>query len=248
MATSTTNLGLTKPAGTDKIRIAQINGNMDILDEKIGAVGNTSLQAQVTSQNEAISNRVIKLDLGASTTSNNPMAVLQENFASMEVGVSYTGKIITTMYAWSYTGLKHAASYGVFHCWTYASAVAPQIVRNYNGTWSSEELALKIDLNPIETTITRNKTPTRADVLKCFKSGYTCTLTFNNVSYGESFSTDTAIATLYSLRPQSLTRFVLHDGNKNPYLCYIDVYGNVLINGYTSGALLYGTVTFIATT
>lgn len=54
MATSTTNLGLTKPAGTDKIRIAQINGNMDILDEKIGAVGNTSLQAQVTSQNEAI--------------------------------------------------------------------------------------------------------------------------------------------------------------------------------------------------
>lgn len=56
MATSTTNLGLTKPAGTDKIRIAQINGNMDILDEKIGAVGNTSLQAQITSQNEAIAN------------------------------------------------------------------------------------------------------------------------------------------------------------------------------------------------
>jgi len=55
MATSTTNLGLTKPAGTDKIRIAQINGNMDILDEKIGAVGNTSLQAQLTSQNQAIS-------------------------------------------------------------------------------------------------------------------------------------------------------------------------------------------------
>ena len=54
MATSTTNLGLTKPAGTDKIRIAQINGNMDILDEKIGAVGNTSLQAQVTSQNQAM--------------------------------------------------------------------------------------------------------------------------------------------------------------------------------------------------
>lgn len=56
MATSTTNLGLTKPAGTDKIRIAQINGNMDILDDKIGAVGNTSLQAQLTSQNEAITN------------------------------------------------------------------------------------------------------------------------------------------------------------------------------------------------
>lgn len=47
MATSTTNLGLIKPAGTDKIRIAQINGNMDVIDEKVGPVGNTSLQAQV---------------------------------------------------------------------------------------------------------------------------------------------------------------------------------------------------------
>ena len=56
MATTTTNLGLTKPSGTDKIRIAQINGNMDILDDKIGAVGNTSLQAQVTSANQAITN------------------------------------------------------------------------------------------------------------------------------------------------------------------------------------------------
>ena len=64
MATSTTNLGLTKPAGTDKIRIAQINGNMDILDEKIGAVGNTSLQAQLTSQNEALS----KLDSNVNET------------------------------------------------------------------------------------------------------------------------------------------------------------------------------------
>jgi len=56
MATQTTNLGLIKPAGTDKIRIAQINGNMDILDEKVGAVGNTSLQAQVTAANTAITN------------------------------------------------------------------------------------------------------------------------------------------------------------------------------------------------
>lgn len=47
MATNTTNLSLIKPSGTDKIRIAQINQNMDIIDEKIGQVGNTSLQAQV---------------------------------------------------------------------------------------------------------------------------------------------------------------------------------------------------------
>lgn len=48
MATYTTNLSLIKPAGTDKIRIAQINQNMDTIDAAIGAVGNTSLQTQVT--------------------------------------------------------------------------------------------------------------------------------------------------------------------------------------------------------
>lgn len=47
MAGSTTNLGLIKPLGTEKIRIAQINQNSDTLDTAIGAVGSTSLQAQV---------------------------------------------------------------------------------------------------------------------------------------------------------------------------------------------------------
>ena len=51
MATSTTNLGLIKPAGTDKIRIAQINSNMDVIDAKMGAVGNTPLQTQITTLN-----------------------------------------------------------------------------------------------------------------------------------------------------------------------------------------------------
>lgn len=48
MATNTTNLSLIKPDLTDKIRIAQINQNMDIIDLKMGAVGSTSLQSQVT--------------------------------------------------------------------------------------------------------------------------------------------------------------------------------------------------------
>ena len=60
MATQTTNLGLTKPAGTDKIRIAQINGNMDILDTKIGSVGDTALQAQVS----AIENGIAIVSVG----------------------------------------------------------------------------------------------------------------------------------------------------------------------------------------
>ncbi len=55
MATTTQNLGLIKPAGTDKIRIAQINSNMDTLDTKIGPVGNTPLQTQATNAASSIS-------------------------------------------------------------------------------------------------------------------------------------------------------------------------------------------------
>lgn len=54
MAGSTTNLGLTKPTYSEDADIAVINTNMDTLDSKIGTVGSTSLQAQITSANEAI--------------------------------------------------------------------------------------------------------------------------------------------------------------------------------------------------
>ena len=37
MATTTTNYGLTKPAGTDKYDISVQNGNMDIIDTKLKA-------------------------------------------------------------------------------------------------------------------------------------------------------------------------------------------------------------------
>lgn len=37
MARYTPNLGLVKPDGTDKVAISQLNNNMDILDEHVGA-------------------------------------------------------------------------------------------------------------------------------------------------------------------------------------------------------------------
>lgn len=67
MATQTTNLGLIKPGLTDKIRIAQINGNMDILDNVIGAVGNTSLQTQMSNAQSSVS----ALQDGLAIVSNN---------------------------------------------------------------------------------------------------------------------------------------------------------------------------------
>ena len=47
MASYTTNLDLKKPAQSDKIRIADINGNMDEIDAAFGAVGEKSVAAQM---------------------------------------------------------------------------------------------------------------------------------------------------------------------------------------------------------
>jgi len=47
MATYTSNLGLKMPAQSDKIRIADINGNMDDIDSAIGAVGSKSIATQM---------------------------------------------------------------------------------------------------------------------------------------------------------------------------------------------------------
>ena len=66
MASTTTNIGLTKPAGTDQALISAINGNMDIIDTKMGAVGNTSVQSQITSLSDQIAN-IPKMVLGNQT-------------------------------------------------------------------------------------------------------------------------------------------------------------------------------------
>lgn len=47
MATYTTNLDLKKPAQSDKIRIADINNNMDTIDGVVGDVGERSIAAQI---------------------------------------------------------------------------------------------------------------------------------------------------------------------------------------------------------
>jgi hypothetical protein len=68
MATQTSNLGLTKP-GYDEAAdvVPAVNNNMDILDEKMGAVpANTSVQAQITANAQAIA----KLDESIAIVSN----------------------------------------------------------------------------------------------------------------------------------------------------------------------------------
>ena len=47
MATKTTNLGLTKPDGTDKVMILVLNGNFDKIDEAIAAIRAQQIPAEV---------------------------------------------------------------------------------------------------------------------------------------------------------------------------------------------------------
>ena len=54
MATYTTNLSLKKPATSDKIRIADINGNFDTLDSTIGSVGSSSIGQNIKNLGGAI--------------------------------------------------------------------------------------------------------------------------------------------------------------------------------------------------
>ena len=54
MATYTTNLNLKKPGQQDKIRIADINNNMDDIDAAFGAVGTESMAAQLGAIQDSI--------------------------------------------------------------------------------------------------------------------------------------------------------------------------------------------------
>lgn len=147
MATTTTNLGLTKPSGTDKIRIAQINGNMDILDDKIGAVGNTSLQAQVTSANQAIA----KLDSNANETTDilaSAVSCTKTMFFKTSGSSSYVGTLPSNDYKVS-TFIVTIRGGGRFV--TAINSVGAVATNYYNGSsWSGwQELALKSDIQNV---------------------------------------------------------------------------------------------------
>lgn len=52
--TPTPNIGLRRPQGTDPASVDDINYNSNLIDTKLGAVGNTSVQAQINSLNSKI--------------------------------------------------------------------------------------------------------------------------------------------------------------------------------------------------
>ena len=79
MATTTTNYGLTKPAGTDKYDISVQNGNMDIIDTKLKATEVVASTAKSTADSA-----VSKADTAKSTA----------DAALPKAGGTMTGKLV----------------------------------------------------------------------------------------------------------------------------------------------------------
>lgn len=138
MATTTQNLGLIKPAGTDKIRIAQINSNMDTIDAKMGPVGSTPLQTQVTANlnkfNEANILPQAETTVPANADFNDYYAPGVFRVASDGIGQTLqncpyaaSGKLIVIARTTS------ASSGYTMQIWLPSSSVQRMFVRNYNG-------------------------------------------------------------------------------------------------------------------
>ena len=88
MATTTTNLQLKKPAATDKVAIADINGNMDILDAAVAGKqpkGDYALKSEIPSQ--------ITVDSALDGTSTNPVQNKVVNQSIYNLGVQLRSEI-----------------------------------------------------------------------------------------------------------------------------------------------------------
>ena len=91
---NTTNLNLVKPAGTDYALVSVINGNMDIIDSKVGAIpANESAQSQITALNNQIANKVKAVTL--EKTVNSGYFTID---VSTDIGSGYSIASINTVY------------------------------------------------------------------------------------------------------------------------------------------------------
>lgn len=102
---NTTNLNLVKPAGTDYALVSVINGNMDIIDSKVGAIpANESAQSQITALNNQIGTFVPSKVLNGSATSYS----IPNNCRATIIGISSNE-------AYCYMLIVSSSSGGVVH-------------------------------------------------------------------------------------------------------------------------------------
>lgn len=67
--TPTPNIGLRIPQGTDPASVDDINYNSNLLDTKLGAVGNTSVQDQIDSLNRNMAAKKLLGEISANSSS-----------------------------------------------------------------------------------------------------------------------------------------------------------------------------------
>lgn len=122
--TPTPNIGLRIPQGTDPASVDDINYNSNLLDTKLGAVGNTSVQNQIDSLNSNIAS----LEL-------NKNATVSDCNADLANGVYQLTS--TTQNAPVGTGLLFNLNGRNGYRMQLAGATTHLYFRNYNGTtWS----------------------------------------------------------------------------------------------------------------
>ena len=145
MATTTPNIGLTLPVGTEKVSRQIINQNMSKIDEKVGAVpAGQNLQSQVTSLSDQIAS---VRDIYTGQTDANAM------HDNAEANTAYVGKLAAgasnspnTSYAYYIYGYKISDGYGKQIAYR-ADDTAMLTRTKYNGVWGSwQELALNSNL------------------------------------------------------------------------------------------------------
>ena len=93
--------------------------------------------------------------------------------------------------------------------------------------------------------ITPSITPTRNDLFRYAKRGNAVQIYINNVSFGQSMASDTKIGQV-PYKPLYLTRFLLYMNDGSIAIGNVrEDNGNILISGYSSGKLLYGSFTYL---
>lgn len=135
MASTTPNIGLTLPTGTEGWKRSVINGNFTILDTKIGAVGNTSLQSQINTLSSHIESRFTIPYDGTSTPT--------QKFENAPVGFSVVSVIQgkegnpTSDGAWTIMQFKPDTynQYGIQMA-VQTNSTKLYLRRLYAGTWS----------------------------------------------------------------------------------------------------------------
>ena len=159
-------------------------------------------------------------------------------------GTAYTGSVPNVNYEYGtfMVNVRRTSKYVI------AQSASNDIAINVyeSGAWIGwQELALNSKLTPIDGELTDIITPTRRDLAKYSVSGNVCTIFMNNVSFSGSYSSDTPVFGC-PYRPRYLTRFIMYDQDLNIIPCWVNgTTGNVTINGYTGGKLLYGSVSFL---